>query len=157
MSFAEDRIQYTDVMDLNPPVSKQQIKAWENKYGRKIPEEYADFLMKFNGGEIYVPGIVLFGVEPVDAWCSLTEHNCSEFRKELDEDYLIIGKKNYGNPICIYTGEEQTEETCMIVEWELETQEPFQYWNSLEDLFQAEREIFVGRKSRWKRNQNTDM
>lgn len=27
MSFAKDRIQYKDVMDLNPPVSRQQIEA----------------------------------------------------------------------------------------------------------------------------------
>lgn len=157
MSFAEDRIQYKDAMDLNPPASEQQIQAWEEAHGWKIPEEYAAFLLTFNGGEIYVPGVVLFGVDPVDSWCSLSEHNCPEFRGKLDEEYLIIGKKNYGNPICIYTGEEQDEELCMIVEWELETQEPFQYWDSLEALFQMEREIYTGRKSRWERNQNTDM
>lgn len=143
MSFAEDRIKYQDVMELNPPASEQQIKNWEEKYQWKIPGEYRSFLLKYNGGEIYIPGLVLLGVEPVADWCDMAEQNSSACRGSFDVDYLVIGRTNYGNLIGIYTGTEQTVDTCNFVEWDTETQEAIKYWDTLEELLQREREIYV--------------
>lgn len=143
MSFAEDRIQYADVMELNPPAKKEKITEWERAHGWMIPAEYSSFLLESNGGEIYIPGTVLFGVDPAESWCSLAEHNQPEFRGNLPEEYLIIGVTNYGNPIGMYTGDDIDEDTCMVVEWDTEEQEACEYWDSLEDMFLTEREIYL--------------
>ena len=41
------------------------------------------------------------------------------------------------------TGTEQTVDTCNFVEWDTETQEAIKYWDTLEELLQREREIYV--------------
>lgn len=119
-----------------PGVSAEELDRYEQTQGVRLPEDFRQWLMFSNGGELFAPGLVLLGI-PAEKW-NLATANTPESREEyeLPEDLYIIGIQNYGDPICF------DHETFEIVQWDHETLEASCAWDSfrdfLEDLIRAE-------------------
>lgn len=81
--------------------NKLQIDKFEKKSLIKIPEDYKDYLLKFNGSN------------PVNTICSLNDndgttvhhmyglHNCKEFKIKLEKNMLIFADDSFGNKFAI--------------------------------------------------------
>jgi ankyrin repeat protein/predicted DNA-binding WGR domain protein len=84
--------------------TQQQIKALEKRIGCKLPEEYRDFLMKYNGGRpnprfVRVPGIkgianvgvdTLFHLQPSQRGVDELSHEIARCQKLLPQGHLPI-------------------------------------------------------------------
>ena len=54
---------FSNEMDFNPPVSEDEIKNFERENGISLPASYKELLTHFDGGEIFVPGTLIFGIK----------------------------------------------------------------------------------------------
>ena len=111
-------------------VSAEALDLYEQTQGIQLPEDYRQWLMFSNGGELFAPGLVLLGI-PAEKW-NLATANTPEFREEygLPEDLYIIGTQNYGDPICF------DRETFEIVQWDHENAEASCAWDSFRDFLE---------------------
>lgn len=80
-------------LSLKAPATETEINSFEEKYGIKLPEQYKEWLLFSDGGELFLPaGFQLYGVShrPIidihDMWCP-------------DEKYLVIGAMSWGDSI----------------------------------------------------------
>lgn len=80
-------------MRLKTPATETEINSFEEKYEIKLPEQYKEWLLYSDGGELFLPaGFQLYGVShnPIidihDMWCP-------------DEKYLAIGAMSWGDSI----------------------------------------------------------
>lgn len=119
---------YADVMEFMPPVSMIDVFSYEKKMGHKLPESYVNLLKQFNGGEIFIPGTEIYGVRPRERYYSLDDANMSEKRSALSipDDYLIVGKLNFGDLICI-----DLNGSGEVIQWDHENDEEYLRWNSI--------------------------
>lgn len=97
-----------DKMILYRGVTNECISKYESNNKMYIPDEYKSWLKFSNGGELFVPGTILFGIEsdvsPIDQEKTLRYANRSEIRKRMFSiplSYLVVGKLNFGDFICI--------------------------------------------------------
>lgn len=119
-------------MKFNVGASIEEIKKFENDTKIILPKDYKDWLVFSDGGELFIPGINLYGVS-----------NRPFIRRgdgiEAPENYIVIGRTIYGNALCFKDGEEK------IIEWEHESFEEFLVWDNF-ILFLAESEEMYGDK-----------
>lgn len=116
-----------DVLD---SVSDNEITDFENDNGIYLPKDYAELLKTFDGGEILIPGPIIFGVKENNLRKTIKEINGKSFRKNfsIPSNYLIFGKLNYGDFVCINLNNPHD-----IIQWNHETDQLFCSWESLKD------------------------
>ena len=117
---------YPDVMEFNPPVSKKEIHDFEIANEIILPTSYTEILQHFDGGELFIPGTVIYGISHGK---TIKEANSRNVRKDfqIPNSMLIIGKVNYGDYICIDLN------TSEIMQWDHENDEEFCRWNTLNE------------------------
>ena len=121
-----------DKMILYRGVTNECISKYESNNKLYIPDEFKSWLKFSNGGELFVPGTILFGIEcdvsPIDQKKTLRYANPSEIRKRMffiPLSYLVVGKLNFGDFICIDLNNENR-----VIQWDHENDEEYCYWNS---------------------------
>lgn len=119
------------------PVSKERVALFERKANIKLPDDFKDLLYMFNGGEIFIPGTVIYGL--VDSNNDLFRVN-SMVKEVLDipQDYIVIAKLNYGDYICL-----NTNNPFNVIQWDHECNEKFCEWDSLIDWLDESVDFFI--------------
>ena len=123
---------FSNVMDFNPPVSEDEIKNFEIENGISLPASYKELLKHFDGGEIFVPGTLIFGINNYEDCPSIKEVNSKSKRSliSIPNDNLIIAELNFGDFIAI---DLNTEE---VIQWDHECDEEFDKWDTLYDFIE---------------------
>ena len=79
-----------------------QIADFEKKQGVLLPEQYKEWLLVSDGGELFLPaGVQLYGV----AHKPLIDVNDND---RPDENYVVIGALASGDPVIYRKGQETT-------------------------------------------------
>ena len=118
---------YQNVMDLNAPISRDEVENFELDNNIRLPNDYKEMLSLFNGGEIFVPGTFIYGVTNNNE-DSVRFANRSSLRKifHIPCNYMIFAKVNYGDFLCINLNFPHD-----VIQWDHEKDEQFCYWSSL--------------------------
>lgn len=121
--------QYDDMMDFNNGCTEDMLNEFENKNNIKLPQSYASLLKCFDGGEIFVPGTVIYGTG-INGGTSIKDVNGREVRGclSIPSSYLIFAKVNYGDFLCIDLNGDNR-----VIQWDHELNEEFCKWNCLEE------------------------
>jgi len=129
-NLCEELKKYSDVMDLNAPLDQEELLAFQKENSIKLPDSLAELLLSFNGGEIFIPGTVIYGLSKYKKIETIKYVNRREFRKQfsIPNTYLIFAKLNYGDLICINLNYPYD-----IIQWDHEADEQFCTWDSLEE------------------------
>lgn len=122
------------VVVLYPPATEEDIINAQNELGVEFPLNYLELLKHFNGGELFIPGSVIYGVGK-NSYHDLLQENKGNFRKEsgLLNNFLIIGETNYGDWLCVNLVRPQK-----IFLWDKENKEFYQDWNDFKCFIQDE-------------------
>lgn len=112
------------------PLSIQQIAEFEKENNIQLPKDYINLLCCFDGGEILIPGPTIFGIEESVIRKTIKEANTKSFRNNysIPLNYLIIGKLNYGDLICINLNTPND-----VIQWDHETNQMFCSWDNISD------------------------
>lgn len=131
---------YKDQHDLNIPASDQEIEAvLSNRVF--IPRDYIEILKTFNGGELFVPGTVLYGIGQYKNYPNLFDPQNTSTLFSIPSNYLIIGNLNFGDLICI-----NTDPPYNIVQWDHETDEEFYNWANIATFLNEQIEDYLDYK-----------
>ena len=120
---------YKSIMDLNMPINSDSLKYFKESNGIKLPEKYKALLTLFNGGELFVPGTTIYGIGLSDRF-DLKFANRSTLRTQfcIPINYLIFGKVNYGDFLCI-----DLNQPYNVIQWDHENDEEYCSWESIEE------------------------
>lgn len=118
---------YSKRMELNEAVTENEISSFEKENKIEIPKDYTELLKHFDGGELFVPGTILYGIAHSAGNHTLSEINLKRQIYRLPDTMLIIGKLNYGDILCIDLNNQN------VVQWDHELNVEFCRWNSLEE------------------------
>lgn len=121
-------LDFTDVMELMAPVQTNEITVFENQNNILLPNSYKELLSFFDGGEIFIPGITIYGITEHKGYKTIREINGSEYRKRFNipKTHLIFGKLNYGDLLCINLNDPYD-----VILWSSDTDEEDFSWDSL--------------------------
>ncbi|MEE0913161.1 MAG: SMI1/KNR4 family protein [Ruminococcus sp.] len=124
MKVLFDRIIKQNNSELNPPVSKEVLDSFlrENKNG--IAPSYLDLLSCFNGGEIFIPGTVVFGIGTHND--VFAQNESLRVLLDVPRNYLIFAKLNFGDYVCV-----NNEKPYNVIQWDHENNELFCEWDSI--------------------------
>ena len=131
---------YKEQHDLNNSASNSYIEK-AIKRGAFIPKDYIELLKEFNGGELFVPGTVLYGLTRYKEYPSLFDTKNTSTIFSIPEKYLIIGNLNFGDLICI-----NTEPPYDVIQWDHETDEEFYKWHSIATFLSEQIEDYLDYK-----------
>lgn len=125
-----DLNKFIDIMEFNRSATDTEIEEFQSINNIKLPDSYIELLKCFDGGEIFVPGIVIYGINAGVNKHTVKYINGKNVRKDFNipSTLLIIGKLNYGDWLCIDLNQKNE-----IVQWDHEQNEEFCRWESLED------------------------
>lgn len=97
-------------VERNNPVDKHAISLVEDQVGYEFPEDYREFLLKYNGGladegVFDIPGrgqssVIFFGINTKKSHSDLVL-NFNDYRFRLPEKSIPIGFDPGGNLICL--------------------------------------------------------
>lgn len=121
--------QYKAVMELNNGCTENVIQLFQQQNNIRLPRPLIELLICFDGGEIFVPGTIIFGIgesNKVDLKTANSKKKRSVFK--IPNNYLIFAKVNYGDLLCINLNEEHE-----VIQWDHELDEEFCKWESLEE------------------------
>ena len=118
--------QYKDVMALNAPASSDALATFEKAQQLHLPPMLRKLLACFNGGEIFVPGTIIYGVNQEGAY-SLAQANAVKGRFSIPAPYLVFAKLNFGDLIAINMATPHD-----VIQWDHEMDEEFDRWDHLE-------------------------
>lgn len=121
---------FSDIMEFNRPATDMEIKQFQNINGIELPNSYIELLQKFDGGEIFIPGTIIYGINTdVDNY-NLKKINGKSVRRNFNIPItlLIIGKTNDGDWLCINLNPKNE-----IIQWDHEQDEEFCRWENLEE------------------------
>lgn len=120
---------YTECMEMNEPLSHHEVENFEKTNKIKLPASYVELLCWFDGGELFIPGTIIYGLNHESAGYTLKEINGRENRQlfSIPKSMLIIGKLNYGDWLCI-----DLNHSNKIVQWDHEDDSEFCQWEDLE-------------------------
>lgn len=81
--------------------AREDIKVWETNAGKKLPDDYRRFMLKFNGGRVYPSllrhNVTSYSAEPTIleyfySWDDVVRHaNMEVYFSGTPEGFLIIG------------------------------------------------------------------
>lgn len=120
--------EHSEEMDFKEACPELSINVFETMNGIILPKPYKELLQLFNGGEIFVPGITVYGIHD-DESLSLKAVNGKAKRGvfSIPNTFLIIGRFINGDLVCI-----DLNNSNKIILWDHEKDEEFCYWDSLE-------------------------
>lgn len=106
------------------------LEVFEGKMRICLPDDYKLFLMFSNGGELFIPGTTLYSYFDADIFSSLNRINDIatinlENKFSIPKSYLIIGRLNFGDLICIDTKGEGN-----VIQWDHEQNVEYMHWIS---------------------------
>lgn len=94
----------------NNPVDQRAISMAESQVGYEFPEDYREFLLRYNGGlaeegVFDIPGrgqssVIFFGVDTKESYSDLVL-NFNDYKFRLPEKSIPIGFDPGGNLICL--------------------------------------------------------
>ena len=109
--------------------TREEVAAYEKKYGIHFPPDYVEFLVKYNGGETPMGSFeisdklgstltYLFGIGDVK-YCPEKEFFYADmgFADMLKQHYFPIGKDLYGSTLLMNVGEHLGEIDFLAPEW----------------------------------------
>lgn len=114
---------FSEIMVFNPPISEEEKEAFKDV----IPAPLMSLYDLFNGGEIFVPGTVIYAADNSSEGIQQVNAKLKQIF-DIPESYLVFAKLNFGDFICI-----DTEEPFDVVQWDHEADSPFYGWNSIND------------------------
>lgn len=120
------------------PASQESINDFQTKQGIQLPKSYVELISCFDGGEIFIPGTTIFGINKRENERNIKEVNGKNARgcSKMPRTLMIIGKLNFGDWICMDLNSDE------IVQWDHESDEEFCKWNSLEEWLKETIEEF---------------
>lgn len=123
---------FSNEMDFNPAVSEDEIKNFERENNISLPASYKELLTHFDGGEIFVPGTLIFGINNYEDCPSIKDVNSKSKRSfiSIPNDNLIIAELNFGDFIAIDLNSEE------VLQWDHECDEEFDRWGTLYDFIE---------------------
>lgn len=121
---------YSRLHELNCGLSNEKIDDFEKLNNIILPQMLKEIYLKFNGGELFVPGTIVFGIFDSNAKNSIQANNSKNIREKmsLPISYLIFAKLNYGDLICV-----NLEKPNNVVQWSHETDELFCEWKGIDE------------------------
>lgn len=124
-------------MDLQPPCGHNTVLEFEKNNRIELPVEYKELLALFNGGEIFIPGTTIFGLN--DLSYSIKKENRHDLRAlfSIPNTYLIIGKLNFGDFICI-----NLNAPFDVIQWDHENDLEYCNWSSITEWLNDEIENY---------------
>ncbi len=122
-------LSYSNQHDLNAGISDEKIVDFEKTNGIRLPKSLKELYVRFDGGELFIPGTTVYGIFDSDVNNTLRARNSNAIRSKmaLANNYLIIARLNYGDLICVDLNCENR-----VIQWSHETDEEFCEWDSLE-------------------------
>lgn len=130
---------YCKQHDLVSPVTTSDIINFEKANHLVLPTEYKLMLTFFDGGEIFIPGPVIYGISQSPIRQQIKTANSSEKRSlySIPDNYLIIARLNYGDLICINLNEPYD-----VIQWDHESNQLFCTWSNLSEWLNDNIEAF---------------
>lgn len=121
---------YDSVHSLNQPITEGDLSDFEKTNGITLPEPLKDLYRHFDGGEIFIPGTLIYGCGEREGQKNLKDANSSQRRKifGIPPTHLIFAKLNFGDLLCIDLNSPHE-----IIQWDHENDEPFCTWDSIEE------------------------
>lgn len=120
---------------LNSGVSANEIEKFERANEFILPPEYTAFVKKANGGEIFIPGTIIYGINlsETNKYQDLKSNNEKTTRLHLSipNNYLIIAKLNFGDFICI-----NLKAPHDVIQWDHELDEEYMNWSSFKEYLE---------------------
>ena len=121
---------FQNVMELEKPLSKKALEEFQNLNGITLPRQFAELLFCFDGGELFIPGTFIYGIDNKDLKKTIKFANRGDFRKQfsIPPSYLIFARLNYGDFICI-----DLNEPYRLIQWDHELDEEYCSWTNIEE------------------------
>lgn len=123
---------HSDNMSLNPPLKDSEIISYENKHSIQLPIFFKEMLRLFNGGEIYAPGIKVYGIDKDDESDFIYISRINSTNLKIPENYYIIAKLNYGDYICL-----NFLPPFDVIQWDNTNKRKYLSWSSLETWLES--------------------
>ena len=119
--------------ELSRPIEENELLA-------SLPTPYVEVLRLFNGGEIFAPGTVIYGIGSNSKFPLFEEANkqASLDIYEIPNSYLVVGCVNYGDLICI-----DKKDPHHLYLWDTENHSVSYEWDSFEKLLEEEIEDYI--------------
>lgn len=116
---------FDDVMRFNKPAADGEIDEFQKTNGIELPQSYIELIRHFDGGEIFIPGTIIYGIAEKTVGRTVRDANGKLVRKDfsIPQTLLIFGKVNYGDWMCI-----DLNGTNEIIQWDHETDEELCRW-----------------------------
>lgn len=105
---------------LFPPISEEELAAFEQAYQIHLPAEYRDFLLRYNGG---MPKRRIFDIDmdgfpnsiPIQLFSGVSQTHplglqatMATFVGRMPANLIPIANDSFGNPICLSVSGEDT-------------------------------------------------
>ena len=136
---------YARYNEFREPDSPLRVNQFDTQRKVRLPSDYREWLTNVaNGGELLIPGTVFYGIYDPDCSRSqdmvelLTYWNRREIRDtyRIPKGLFVIGVTNYGSLIGF------DEKTGRIQEWDHETGQIAEEWDTFAEYVEEEIEIF---------------
>lgn len=133
--------EYGSHHDLCNGIKKDDILRFEAENGIILPTELKELYRFFDGGEIFVPGIVIYGICNSKKRLTVREANSKEQRKlfNIPNYYLIIARLNFGDLICA-----SLNEPFDVIQWDHESDCQYCSWTSIGEWLKESVDAFIG-------------
>lgn len=99
-------VSYNKCHDLCEGLSEEAISYLEKSNSITLPSELKSLYRVFDGGEIFIPGTLIYGINQSSKRKTLREANSKVSRGNytIPSNYLVVAKLNFGDLICINLG-----------------------------------------------------
>ena len=99
-------VSYNKCHDLCEGLSEEAISCLEKSNSITLPSELKSLYRVFDGGEIFIPGTLIYGINQSSKRKTLREANSKVSRGNytIPSNYLVVAKLNFGDLICINLG-----------------------------------------------------
>ncbi|MDE7200368.1 MAG: SMI1/KNR4 family protein [Lachnospiraceae bacterium] len=129
---------------LNDGISEAEINDFEIKYHIYLPFYYREWLKMNNGGELFLPGTVLYqiqGNEEYEVGTSYVEYNFDPTKRwpQMPNYLFIIAKICTGDAVG-FDLRKTNKSDGVIIYWDHETGRVSKKWNSLAEWLDYEME-----------------
>lgn len=126
----EKLVNYKNIMRFETGASEDLISNFEREKDIKFPEDYKEWLLFSNGGEIFVPGTEFYSID------ELKTNIHTRIDSSRPKSLLAIGKLNFGDPIFLDPSNSN------IVQWDHETDEEFLRWDNFASFLKEQIEEY---------------
>lgn len=120
---------FSGAHELNCGLTNEQIVNFEVANKIKLPDALKEIYKNFNGGELFVPGTTVYGLDGDGITETIKNKNskANRMKMSLPNNYLIFAKLNYGDLVCVNLNSPYD-----VVQWSHEDDNLFCEWDSIE-------------------------